>query len=123
MTATPGQEEGLSRRSAIGSSIAQLLLLPVIAFVAVGLAFFGYGLTEDSSTTANVVVLALYLIVGVTILLLAVGTPTMWLARRSGNSKLACRAARVPLRLAIVAVTILLGLYIAGAAFDLVIGI
>ncbi len=123
MTTTTGHDEGLSQRAAVGSTVAQLVLLPVIAFAALGLAFFGYGLTEDSGAAANVVVITLYLIVGITILLLVVGTPTLWIARRAGRSKLACRAARVPLRFAVVSAAILLGLYVAGAAFDRVIGV
>jgi hypothetical protein len=119
--------QGLGRGQGLGIAIAQLTLVPVLFFIGFGFMFVGIGLSPDGGeaiTLRDGFVLALYLFVMLTVLLLLIGGPTLLLARRGGRRPLLeRRAAYIPLGFAAVSTVILIGLGIAGWVFDQVAGV
>ena len=116
-----GDEPGPSTGGSIGIAIAQLVLIPVLAIVGFGFLFVGVGLSPQGGeviTGRDMAVLVLYGFIGLTLLVLLIGAPTLLIARGSDRPALARKAARIPLIFAGISALILVGLAIAGFVFD-----
>jgi hypothetical protein len=111
----------VSRTRAVVVGIVQLLLALPLAVTAFGFLFVGMGLGPgDTVSVADVVVLGLYLVLGVSVLALLAGGVTLLVAGGLGRheSRTVRRVVSVPLWLAGASVAILAVLWLLATVFE-----
>jgi hypothetical protein len=123
IAATSGPADGppVSRTRAVVVGIVQLLLALPLAVTAFGFLFVGMGLGPgDTVSVADVVVLGLYLVLGVSVLALLAGGVTLLVAGGLGRheSRTVRRVVSVPLWLAGASVAILAVLWLLATVFE-----
>jgi hypothetical protein len=118
-TAEPGPT--VSRGHAVLVGIVQVLLALPLAVTAFGFLFVGMGLGPgDTVSVADVAVLGLYLVLGVSVLALLAGGVTLIAAGGLGRheARTVRRVVRVPLWLAGASVAILAVLWVLATVFE-----